>query len=57
MSSDVNQENLEVLCRHCGETLTSFLKEMAEKNSKIVCPACGQTHEHGSAEAHSGPAA
>ena len=53
----MNQDNLEVLCRHCGETLTTFLKEMSDRNSKVVCPACGQIHEPGPAEAHSGSAA
>ncbi|MBZ5722141.1 MAG: zinc ribbon domain-containing protein [Acidobacteriia bacterium] len=52
MSGDLNQQDGEVLCRHCGQTLAAFLAEMSERNARVVCPACGKTHDHGSSDIH-----
>jgi len=57
MSSDLHPENIDVLCKYCGQTLTRFLTEMAEHNSKVVCPACGKDHDHGSSNLHASAAA
>ena len=42
----MSSESLEVLCKHCGQTLTDFLRKMQAHNAKVVCPACGKAHEH-----------
>jgi len=45
-------ESSEITCAGCGEVFTNFLQEMADRNAKVTCPKCGQTHDCGSA-AHS----
>jgi len=38
--SDDTQDLL--VCAHCNQTFANFLKDLAEKNAKVVCPSCGQ---------------
>lgn len=37
---------IDVLCKHCGQTFSTFLKEMAEKNYKAMCPCCGENTQY-----------
>jgi uncharacterized Zn-finger protein len=46
---NANEDN--VFCKGCGETLTTFLLEMADHNAEIVCPHCGKTYTRAEAEA------
>jgi endogenous inhibitor of DNA gyrase (YacG/DUF329 family) len=39
----MDEETIEVLCEHCGQTFTAFLKQMAEKNAEATCPCCGKS--------------
>jgi hypothetical protein len=34
-------EQMDVLCKNCGQAFTVFLKQMADHNEKVVCPCCG----------------
>jgi DNA-directed RNA polymerase subunit RPC12/RpoP len=36
----MGEPTVEVLCQHCGQTFTAFLKDMADKNAGVVCPHC-----------------
>jgi len=36
------EQEIELTCKDCGKTFTTFLKEMAEHNAKVVCPHCGK---------------
>lgn len=29
------------VCNNCGQAFTTFLRDMAEHNEKVVCPRCG----------------
>jgi DNA-directed RNA polymerase subunit RPC12/RpoP len=40
----MDQETTNLLCNHCNKTFEAFLHDLAEKNAKVVCPSCGQTH-------------
>ena len=40
----MTSEKTEVLCKHCGQALSAFLREMEEHNAKVVCPSCGKEH-------------
>jgi DNA-directed RNA polymerase subunit RPC12/RpoP len=42
----MGNDQIDLLCEHCGQTLSAFLHEMAEKNAKVVCPNCGGSHDH-----------
>ncbi len=42
----VDDQTIETLCNHCGQTFSTFLHQMAEQNAKVTCPACGKEHEH-----------
>jgi len=33
------------VCKNCGQALTAFLRDMAEHNTKVVCPRCGQEQD------------
>jgi len=44
----MSEENLEALCKHCGQTLSTFLHQMEEHNAKVVCPSCGKTQDEAS---------
>jgi predicted RNA-binding Zn-ribbon protein involved in translation (DUF1610 family) len=45
----VNDNQNHLLCEDCGETVTTFLREMAEHNAKITCPHCGKVYDHNEA--------
>ena len=54
----MSNEDIDALCRHCGQALKTFLQEMEEHNAEVVCPSCGKTqHSTGHVEAHKGAAA
>lgn len=36
----MSEETIEALCERCGETFHMFLREMADKNLRVVCPRC-----------------
>jgi formylmethanofuran dehydrogenase subunit E len=36
----MGEPTVEVLCQHCGQTFTAFLKDMSDKNDRVVCPHC-----------------
>jgi hypothetical protein len=40
METNNNVDSIELLCNHCGQTFSSFLNQMADQNSKVVCPNC-----------------
>jgi hypothetical protein len=42
----MGDDQIDLLCEHCGQALSVFLHEMAEKNAKVVCPNCGGSHDH-----------
>ena len=44
-----NEDN--VFCKGCGETLTTFLCQMADQNAQVVCPHCGKVYTRADAEA------
>jgi predicted RNA-binding Zn-ribbon protein involved in translation (DUF1610 family) len=31
-----------ITCPGCGETFVAFLQQMADHNTKVVCPKCGK---------------
>jgi endogenous inhibitor of DNA gyrase (YacG/DUF329 family) len=41
----MSDPTIEVLCKNCGQTFTTFLKEMAAKNGEATCPCCGKGAE------------
>jgi DNA-directed RNA polymerase subunit RPC12/RpoP len=40
----MSEDQIDLLCEHCGQTFSAFLHQMAEKNEKVVCPNCGASH-------------
>ncbi len=38
----MGEPTVEVLCQHCGQTFTAFLKDMADKNACVLCPHCAK---------------
>ena len=42
MSASMGEDSIEMLCNRCGQTFSTFLHEMADKNAKVVCPNCGE---------------
>jgi uncharacterized Zn-finger protein len=45
----VNDDN--TVCKGCSETLTIFLREMAEHNAEVACPECGKVYTRSEAAA------
>ena len=42
----MRDKEIEVLCKDgCGETFSAFLRDMKERNTKVVCPKCGKAHD------------
>jgi predicted Zn finger-like uncharacterized protein len=41
----MSDQSIDLLCPHCNATFATFLKELAEKNAKVVCPSCGHAHD------------
>jgi DNA-directed RNA polymerase subunit RPC12/RpoP len=42
----MGEPTIEVLCKHCGQTFTTFLQEMADKNAAVTCPCCGKNSKN-----------
>ena len=40
METSKSMDSIELLCNHCGQTFSTFLNQMADQNSKVVCPNC-----------------
>ena len=38
----MSEETIEALCEQCGVTFHMFLREMADKNLRVVCPRCAK---------------
>jgi predicted RNA-binding Zn-ribbon protein involved in translation (DUF1610 family) len=43
--NNMSADQIDFLCEHCGQTLSAFLHEMAERNAKVVCPNCGESRD------------
>jgi len=55
----MSADQIDVSCKRCGQALSAFLHEMAEKNAQVVypnysesrddvvCPNCGQSRDDG----------
>ena len=57
MNEPTNESAIDVFCKHCGQTFSTFLKEMAEKNYKAMCPCCGEHTQYSPSDVISPPAA
>ena len=57
MHEPANDPAIDVFCKHCGQTFTTFLKEMAEKNYKATCPCCGEHTQYSPSDIATPPAA
>jgi len=42
----MSDDKIDLLCKHCGQTFSTFLHQMEEHNAKVMCPSCGKPHEH-----------
>ncbi len=42
----MSEMRVELSCKICGNVFSIFVREAAEQNGKITCPACGQMHEY-----------
>jgi hypothetical protein len=49
-ANPMDEPTIDVLCENCGQTFTAFLKEMADKNAEVTCPACGKNCGSGNAK-------
>jgi len=41
----MSDKKTDLLCPHCNATFAAFLKDLAAKNLKVVCPTCGKEHD------------
>ncbi|MGA3087064.1 MAG: hypothetical protein ABSD75_00535 [Terriglobales bacterium] len=41
----MSNEAIDVTCEGCGQTFSAFLHQMADKNSKVVCPNCRESRD------------
>jgi len=41
----MSADQIDLLCKHCGQTFSAFLHEMADHNAKVTCPSCGKPHD------------
>ena len=41
-----------ITCPGCGETFVAFLHQMADHNTKVVCPKCGKGRDPADGAAH-----
>jgi hypothetical protein len=57
MHEPMNEPAIDVFCKHCGKTFSAFLKEMAEKNYKAMCPCCGEHTQYSPSDIVTPPAA
>jgi Zn finger protein HypA/HybF involved in hydrogenase expression len=53
----MNEAPVDVLCKHCGQTFSTFLEEMAAKNYKVMCPCCGEHTQYSPSDIMQPPAA
>jgi hypothetical protein len=53
----MDEASIEVLCKHCGQTFSAFLTEMAAKNYKALCPCCGESTQYSPSDIVTPPAA
>jgi len=44
-AQNMGSDQLDVLCKHCGQAFSTFLHQMEEQNAKVTCPSCGKPHE------------
>jgi DNA-directed RNA polymerase subunit RPC12/RpoP len=42
-NANVSNDSIELLCNRCGHTFSAFLHQMADQNSKVVCPNCRES--------------
>jgi predicted RNA-binding Zn-ribbon protein involved in translation (DUF1610 family) len=42
----MSKMRVELSCKICGYVFSIFVREAAEQNGKITCPACGQMHKY-----------
>jgi hypothetical protein len=53
----MSNEDIDAICRHCGQALKTFLHEMEEHNAEVVCASCGKPQDSsGHGGAHKGAA-
>jgi hypothetical protein len=38
----MSDDQLDLLCEHCGQTFSKFMHDLAAKNAEVVCPNCGE---------------
>jgi len=50
----MSDENLEALCKHCGQALSTFLHQMEQHNAEVVCPSCGRTQDEAKSPGETG---
>jgi phage FluMu protein Com len=43
-ASHESNDSIEALCNHCGQTFSTFLHQMANKNAEVVCPRCRESN-------------
>jgi hypothetical protein len=53
----MSEQAVDVFCKHCGQTFSAFLQQMAEKNYKALCPCCGETTQYSPSDIVKPPAA
>ena len=41
----MSNDDIDAICRHCGQALKTFLHEMEEHNAEVVCASCGKAQE------------
>ena len=52
----MGDDQIDLLCENCGQALSDFLQQMAEKNAKVVCPNCAGSDDHTNEKANRPPA-
>lgn len=43
-TSHGSNDSIERLCNHCGQTFSTFLHQMADRNAEVVCPKCRESN-------------
>jgi Zn finger protein HypA/HybF involved in hydrogenase expression len=41
----MEDEEVELQCKDCGQVFSAFLRKIAEHNGKITCPGCGKSFQ------------
>ena len=52
---NMNDQKIEMICKHCGHAFSAFLSEMAEHNRRVTCPGCGKVNEYSSGDLRKRP--